>query len=813
VCALPFTSNIEACAVEELALQLGWARSFGEKHAVEVVTAMQTDVPGHGHGLPRLLAAAGIPYLDVAHNYATRAAPHLTGGFDLPRLFRWGGRAGVVVWHTDSPRGVAYLEGNLLGLADSADSAAELLPAYLAALADHGYPYGKEVEALGIPHDVDLPARPYPLDVLHLRVQGTIADNAAPSIAPAHVVRTWNERFAYPRLRLAINREFFAAAEERAGQLEVFEGDWTSWWADGIGSSARMLGANRRAQAKVRTAQTLHVLADATAGTQPGWPDRAAHIHDRIALFDEHTWGAAFPDADDGAGRSAGELQWQIKASYALEGEAEAEELLAAAAARLGGRRAHLRVSVVNVCPFARTDRVTVFVPASLADGTLQVRVPGEGTVPSDSVRVGGSGERNRPQGQSVSFLARDVPSVGYRAYELVPAADADAREHADGGCVLESDVYRVEIAPLEGCVSSLVDKSLGRELVDTQSPFGFGQYVYDRYLDSLRSTRRADPGTGAVSRGGVTPGQGRILASRSTPTLGAVTSRTSTAVEERLTVRLVADGVEFLETTFALVHGVRRFELVHRLLKRATADKESVYFTFPFAVERPSLSYELVGGRASPFEPRVPGSARHVNVIRHWLAIEDPGVTLAWSPLEAALVQLGGIHAPYPPYGSTVGLDPGLVASWAMNNVWDTNFPVRQGGEARFAYAVASAEPGTAGHIFGPWTAASLTQPLIGLIGAFRGDTGSFCCFDRDDVELIGLSASASGHDFAIRMRSHADGRIRLRVEFPELRIQRALAGTFYEERLADVTDGSGAQLDLEPGELTVLAVDLRRT
>ena len=105
VCALPFTSNVEACAVEELALQLGWARSFAEKHGVEVVTAMQTDVPGHGHGLPRLLAAAGVRYLDVAHNYATRAAPHLTGGFDLPRLFRWGGRDGVArLAHGQPPR-------------------------------------------------------------------------------------------------------------------------------------------------------------------------------------------------------------------------------------------------------------------------------------------------------------------------------------------------------------------------------------------------------------------------------------------------------------------------------------------------------------------------------------------------------------------------------------------------------------------------------------------------------------------------------------------------------------------------------------
>jgi len=145
------------------------------------------------------------------------------------------------------------------------------------------------------------------------------------------------------------------------------------------------------------------------------------------------------------------------------------------------------------------------------------------------------------------------------------------------------------------------------------------------------------------------------------------------------------------------------------------------------------------------------------------------------------------------------------------MNNVWDTNFPVRQGGEAVFAYAVASAEPGTSGQILGSRTAAALTQPLVGLIGAFKGDTGSFCSFDREDVELIGLGASASGHDFAIRMRSQSEARIRLRVDFPELRIERALAGSFYEEGLTDVTVGKGAQLDLDPGQLTVLAVDLR--
>ena len=406
VCALPFTLNAEACTREELEQQLRWAQSFAEDHDVHVVTAMQTDVPGHGYGLAGALAAAGVRYLDVAHNWAARAAPYLAGGFELPRLFRWGAAgADVLVWHTDSPRGVAYLEGNLLGLADSADAAAELLPDYLAALADHGYPYGAEVEALGLPAGVEVPSRPYPLDVLHLRVQGTIADNAAPSLTPAEVVRRWNEVYAWPRLRLATNREFFAAAEEQARDVPHFEGDWTSWWADGIGSGARPLGANRRAQAKLRLAEALDAAAAAHGQRDPGWPGRAEAVADAIALFDEHTWGAAFPERNDASGRSAGELQWQLKSSSALEAEAGADALLAAAASRLSRRRDPLRVAVLNACPFARTERVEVFVPASDAppDAALEVRGP-EGVVASATVRVGERGSGTGRRGRSSRF-------------------------------------------------------------------------------------------------------------------------------------------------------------------------------------------------------------------------------------------------------------------------------------------------------------------------------------------------------------------------------------------------------------------------
>jgi hypothetical protein len=135
---------------------------------------------------------------------------------------------------------------------------------------------------------------PYPHDLLHLRVQSVIADNAPPGLGPAEVVRDWNARFAYPRLRVATNREFFERAEERLGaQLQTHEGDWTDWWADGIGSGARALGFNRLAQGAVRSGQTLHALADAPASRSPSARQRT--VRTRAWPFDEHTWGAADP--------------------------------------------------------------------------------------------------------------------------------------------------------------------------------------------------------------------------------------------------------------------------------------------------------------------------------------------------------------------------------------------------------------------------------------------------------------------------------------------------------------------------------------
>ena len=753
-CALPFTLHAEAASIDELARLLRFAGDL-RRDGVEVVTAMQTDVPGAPPGLPLVLADAGVRYLAVAHNWASRAAPWLTGGERLPRAFHWetaGGKR-VLVWHTDSPHGIAYLEGNLLGLADSYADAVDLLPEYLAGLALRGYPYAGPHEALGLP---DAGARaPYPFDLLHLRVQGLLADNAGPSPVPAGIAAAWARELAYPELVPSTNREFFEALEERHGDgLETFRGDWADWWADGLGSAAREVGFNRRAQATVRTARTLHAIADALGGAELPPATDVDGVYELTALFDEHTWCAAHPGGDALTGRESGALQWQSKAALAVEACDRADALLGAAAARFRSGRGD-SLLVLNPGAHARTDLVQVFVPGDRELAVVDVergeRVPSALGPPEAG--------RNRPQGRVLSFVARDVPGLGYRRFEL---DEAGARSAAGKARALENEHYRVELDADGGHALSLLDRELGLDLVDAASAFGFGQVVRDLYGGALQATRRASgvPVTYAEGRG-----SNVLITTRSVPADG-VLERGADAVEERARIRTRAAGFDLVETTFRLVRGVRRLDVSVRLVKHATAEKESVHVVFPFAPSVTRIAYELTGGVGGG--PCVPGSAEHMHAIRHWVALESDEATVAWATLQAPLVQLGNVFLPYPPYPATIdGASPGFVTSWVANNVWETNFPLAQGGELRFDYAVASAAPGTDGRALGIATADALTRPLVGVLGATAPETaGSVCELEGPGVEVVMLEPSA------VHLQSYADDDVAVRLQGRELRI-----------------------------------------
>jgi len=821
--ALPFSMHTEAYSFDELARQLGFVAELREQHGIEVVSAMQTDVPGATLGLATLLTDAGIRYLAVAHNFAGRSIPHLRDGLALTRPFRWRAPDGddLLVWFTDTLHGSAYMEAMTLGFGVGYEDVAGSLPEYLNALAQAPFPYDREAVARAETSPTAPPRAPYPHDILHLRVQGAIADNAAPSLLPSAIVREWNETWAFPHLRMSRNRDFFADAEARIGdEVATHQGDWTDWWADGIGSAAVALGKNRQSQADIRTAQTLNALADAVtdAPNQHVAPE-VERAYQEMALFDEHTWGAANPWSKRLIGGDSGESQWIRKAAFAYSAGERVRTLLD------GGQR---RISplagaspddglatllVFNPSSFPRTDLVRVFLPERSLEAAPFELVDLARGEPVPFVREPQENAPFRPRGGWLRFLARDVPPIGYTRYGLRGAGrPGESPVATPDGAGLATDRLAMELDLPTASIRSLVDRRANRDLVAAGAPFGFNAHIFDRYASA--------PGFNHLSSRITTSGPW-LLGSRKTAQYGLVTSRESNAVWERVTVRAAVDGADWLETTLTLPHGVPRLHIANRLHKPSTMEKESLYLAFPFAVEEPEIAFEVTGGVVSGSSPRVPGSAHHFRAIRHWATITGDGTpAIAWATREAPLVQVGNIHLPYAPFAPTIPTQQAHAAtlfSWALNNLWDTNFPPQQGGEMTFHYTVATGDEADP-MALGRETAAATAMPLVGIVAPLGiaapidlPDRASFVEVAHPAVEVSHLTSSRTSGGIAVMLVSHAVEPVATSLRVNHLPVKGARIGSFLETDLEDVPlDSDGVRFTIAPGEMKALVLSL---
>ncbi len=788
--AMPFNLHTETCSTDELHELLRLAHDVSQRYGVQITSAMQTDVPGSVVGLVDALSQTGVRYLSVAHNWAGRSVPHLTGGQDVPRLFRWQAPSGasVLVWVTDTPHGLAYMEGPLLGFDTSFDLVDDLFPAYLVSLATHPYPFDGTV--FGFPAaNVELHRQPYAGDVLHLRVQGKFGDNAPPRRLVSEIARRWNETWAYPTLRVSRNEDFFAEAERRTPSIPTFQGDWNDWWADGVGSGARPLQLVRRAQAVLSDAQTVSSVAGAL-GAAGAVDDtcEAAPVYLAAALFDEHTWGAAnsWTHGDDQT--NSGEEQWHWKYGAALDAHDGATGLLDRAMARLSEElrpddSAVASMYILNTCSWPRSDVVTAFVPES--------RVPPGTSLAVLDARTGErlafeclpqANETHRVAGQYFRIAVKDVPPLGAVRLDLARGTDPspDRSPVASAPAVLENEHLRVEIDLATASIASIIDKVAQRELVRADATFGFNAYIYDTYA-TAGGINHASSAIEADDRL-------RLMGTRTLARPAAVVERSSGPVDQRLVYESVAEGARWLRTTLTLPAGAARLDIENRIAKAATMAKESAYFAFPFAMESPTVRVEVSGGTVGTDIPSVPGGAQHMRVMRHWISLQQHEHLVAWSTQDAALVQLGDIALPYAPFPSTTpAREPGTIYSWVHNNLWDTNFPSEQAFEMSFRYSLSSAVSSSraSGAVLGMRTAAGMAQPLLAVLApAVRGARSdgpasvSWLSVSDERVRVVGLT-TPEADSILVRLQSFAEDPLDVLVNtvWP---VRRAFEATF---------------------------------
>ena len=798
--AMPYNLHSETCSTDELHELLRLARDVSKQYGIEIPAAMQTDVPGAVVGLTDVLAANKVKYLSVAHNWAGRSVPHLVGGQDQPRLFRWVGPSGkgVLVWVTDTPHGLAYMEGPMIGFNDGYEWVDDLLPAYLQSHAEHPYPYPGGVFGWAV-DNAEIHRKPYPWDILHLRIQGQFADNAPPRYIMAETVKRWNESWAYPKLRLSTNKDFFEDAEQRLGsQIQTIEGDWTDWWVEGVGSGARPNAMVRNAQINAADAQTVGALASFYGSVEgPEITKGSEVVYGNASLFDEHTWGAANPWTIGDEGMDSGDQQWHWKYAKALAADDEGEVLLDRACSHLGdvlstapGALASFYIS--NTAIWKRSDEVMVFLPESRVPLETPIKVIDSRNKKELSFYESGQiNPKHRNAGRFIHIAINDAPAIGVVRVDILEGSKSkESKGELKNELVLENEFLKVTLDPKTSSVSSIYSKSLKKEIVRQDSVVGFNGYIYDEYASAGGFNHQSGRMEGNVALD--------LLATRSLTRPGVVIDSGTNDVKEWVTIESQAPGSSWIRATYSLNKNADRLDINNRIFKEATMTKESGYFAFPFALENPITRVELSGGMSGSDLPLVPGSALHMRAARRWVSFEDKEISVALAIQDAPLIQLGGVALPYAPFPPTMGdPEPATVYSWAYNNIWDTNFPGQQGFEMNFRYSVGASK--TTGSGSGPALGARVAVGQSRRLRSSMATGSGNQIFEEDTllnvndsrVRVIGLTSPKKGF-VLVRLQSFAEEKLTIKLNVHK-KLTSPILSTLLGEEISPLTINNG--------------------
>ena len=285
-------------------------------------------------------------------------------------------------------------------------------------------------------------------------------DYTPPNKWVTEIHRDWNARYTWPRFVCGLPREFFASVRaelhERGIEPSPQTRDMNPIYTGKDVSFIDTKQANRDAENAVLDAEKFAVFAALLGGAtypqaalEKAWVQLAYGAHhdaitgsesDQVYLDLLTGWRDAWE-----LGRSARDNALTLISS-AVEGS----------------------MVVWNTLTHKRTDVVTARLDTPLGDG---VRV-----IDADGAELPALVEH---RGRSVTWLARDVPSLGWRGYRLV-AGSAQAGWEPVGGNEIANERYRLRVDPARGGgVTSLTDD--GRELL-ADGKVGNELAVYDEY-------------------------------------------------------------------------------------------------------------------------------------------------------------------------------------------------------------------------------------------------------------------------------------------------------------------------------------------
>jgi len=758
-------------SLETLYRSLYTSKSLSRTYGLPFEYANITDVPTYSGSYPSVLASSGVKYWVAASNN-DRAPIFYYDHWNEKSPFWWMGPDGkkVLFWYSRHYEQVQ----TLFGLPPQLNAIRESLPIYLQAYSKPAYK-----------PDVAL-------------IYGSQVENTDLFPSTAVFATEWNKQYAYPKLNYSTFPDFFHYVEQHyAADLPVFKGDGGGYWEDGIGSDAYYQAEDRVNQNRALSAE---VLSSVTHSVDPNLNPPVGLLADiwrNIILYAEHTWlsynSVSQPDHDEST------KQLRVKDDRAERAALEIDDVMNRSLSQLADQ-IHIPANtlvVFNSLNWRRNLMVEtdLFENPKLVDLTTQQEVPLEVLYSKEKFL-------------HVRFLAKDMPAVGYKCFSITYGKQAPPELSSSKTETIENAFYRIKIDAASGSLASIYDKQLNRELVDTGSPYKFGQYLYVTGGDG--NTQMINPFPA------LPPGELTVHGAAGGAFLG------TEQMPWGQSIRLSSTGVNTpkIETEIVLFNDQKKIEFRYRVHKQYTNEKEGVYFAFPVAASSPVFTFATQQGWVNPAHDLMKGGSLEWFNVQQWMAVGDSNMSVGIVPLDASLASFGDINrgkwpGQFQPKSAT-------IFSYVMNNYWHTNYRAGQGGDLLFRYALSSAptldgnaltrigfdemRPPEVDYVVSQDKAGNPTRPL-------PAEGQGFLDISAADVALVTWKQAEDGQGSILRLQETAGKPAEALVGLPLGNVISAQLCSGVEENLSPLRiEGNHVRVPLKAFEVVTVRVTTRR-
>lgn len=637
-----------------LAIQTQALKKFKER-GIDVNTAMQNDVNGIGWCMIDFYKDTGVKYLTMGQHGHRAQVP-----FDKPTSFWWESPAGNKLL---AYRSEHYMHGNSLSLTSGyLDAFMTNLSKYLVGLDAKGYPFNRT----------------------SIQFSGYVTDNSPPSTTACDIVKEWNEKYEWPKLKLSLAKEFMIYLEEnQADELPTKKVAWPDWWTDGFGSALNETKAARTTHADMIANMGLLSMAKLMGAKLPNdINEDILSTYDNLMFYDEHTFGAAESISDPLAENSV--IQWGEKAAYAWTAVKEASLLREKGMGFIQpfiGKSDVPTIAIFNTLNWNRSGLVKVYIDHGILPTANKFSITDD-----EGNEIAAQVMHGRSDGTYWALWIPDVPALGYKTLTINVSNELQkSKSQKSDKKDLENKFYRLKIDYDKGIITSLFDNELQKELLDKDSELKLGEFIYEQ-LENRHSMERL---TNANRDTVYVPLKKTLTILSDIEVSEMEEGNIWNSINIHGTMPVCADD-RGVNIEIRLYNKNKRIELLYDMHKLPVTEPEAVYVAFPFKMEgKNQLSFEAQGGIVNPGINQLEGTSSDWNTIQNFASVKNENGQIVFCSNDIPLVQFGEIntgrfyykHEPEQPH----------IYSWVLNNYWTTNFRASQEGEMKWNYHITS--------------------------------------------------------------------------------------------------------------------------